>query len=101
MYMLMYNVTSLGSIDSATEFGLLRNDGDNGAGGAFPVTGITPVTSGGFVDSSLMTGILGQFVSGGFEMAPVGVVPEPGTWALVTIGLGMVVGLRRWFRRRP
>ncbi|HPA18650.1 MAG TPA: PEP-CTERM sorting domain-containing protein [Verrucomicrobiae bacterium] len=99
MYMLVYNVTDQGSIDSATEFGLLRNDGDNGSGGLFPVTGVTPVTSGGFVDASLMTGLVGNFISGGFEMTAV-VIPEPGTWALVVFGLGIVVAGRRGIRRR-
>lgn len=96
MYMLLYNVNDLGGLDNATEFGLLRNDADNGADGRFPVTGATPVSSFGYIDSAQMTGLIGDFTSTTFEMAAV-VIPEPGTWAAM---LATVLGLAFWRARR-
>ncbi len=91
-FMLVYNVSALGSVDLATEFGLLQfnlnfpNDDD-----AFPATHDTGVAAG--LDT-LIAGY-GSFVDGGFQM--VSVIPEPGTWAAMA---ATVLGLAFWRARR-
>ncbi len=95
MYMLIYNVSDFANADLATEFGVLRNDFDLGTGGRFGTPGAFPISSEGIVFPDNQTALIGSYVSGGFQLASV-VIPEPGTWAMLLIGLGMVA----WRARR-
>lgn len=92
-YFLVYNVNTLGQVDSATEFGLLQI-------ADFPDASVLFPSSHSFVldgaASATAFGGLGSFSGQDFVMTAV-VIPEPGTWVAM---VATVLGLAFWRARR-
>jgi len=96
-YLLVANVASIGALDSATEFGLIRIESstiNTADWGGDPGSSVFEQY---WLGQGTVTALAGGFTgaSGNFELTAV--IPEPGTWAAMA---ATVLGLAFWRARR-